>query len=237
MNSESVYRYPIAAEAVPEQRAAFVRRTYTHLAGAILLFIAIEALLFQTGAPEMMMGLLAQSSYSWLIVMGAFMGVSYLADRWATSNTSAGMQYAGLGLFVAAEAIIFVPLLYMAAILAGPEVITGAALTTLLLFAGLTFTVFTTGKDFTFLGGALKIGAFVAMGAIIASILFGFTLGLLFSSVMVLFAAGAILYNTSAVMNRFHTTQHVAAALTLFAYVALLFWYILRIAMSLTRRD
>ena len=50
-----------------------------------------------------------------------------------------GQIAVSIGLFFLA--IIFVPLLYIAAILSGPGVITGAALTTLLLFAGLTFTV------------------------------------------------------------------------------------------------
>ncbi len=92
-----------------------------------------------------------------------------------------------------------------------------------------TFTAFTSGADFSFLRGALTIGSFVALGLIVASILFGFTLGLLFSLAMVVFAAGAILYQTSNVLRHYRTDQHVAAALALFAAVALLFWYVLRI--------
>jgi FtsH-binding integral membrane protein len=49
---------------------------------------------------------------------------------------------------------------------------------------------------------------------------------------MVAFAGTAILYQTSNVLHRFRTDQHVAAALVLFASVALLFWYILRIFSS-----
>ena len=226
----------LAANALPEIRAAFIRRTYGHLAAAILAFVALEMMLFQTALPEMMMGLLATSSYSWLLILGLFMGVSYLAENWAQSQTSQGMQYAGLGLYVVAQAIIFVPLLYMAAMISGSEVIMSAALITLLLFTGLTFTVLTTRKDFSFLGGFLKIAFFVALGVIVASILFGFNLGVLFASVMVIVAAAAILYNTSNVLHRYHTTQHVAASLSLFASVALLFWYVLRIFMGSGRR-
>ena len=104
------------------------------------------------------------------------------------------------------------------------------------MFGGLTFTAFTTRKDFSFLGGILKIGSFVALGFIVASIIFGFSLGLLFSLVMIGFAAGAILYDTSNIIHHYHTGQHVAAALSLFASVALLFWYILRIMMRFSRR-
>ena len=52
--------------------------------------------------------------FSWLIVLGLFMIVSFIADSWATSATNPAVQYAGLGLYVLAESIIFVPLLYIA---------------------------------------------------------------------------------------------------------------------------
>lgn len=238
MNPGTTYSgYSLVANATPDVRARFIRRTYAHLAGAILAFVLLEAMLFQTAFPETMMDLLATSQYSWLIVLGAFMGVSYMADRWAQSDVSSNVQYAGLGLYVLAQAIIFVPLLYMAAAVSGGDVIVSAGLITLLLFAGLTFTVVTTKKDFSFLGGFLKIAFFVAMGIIVASILFGFNLGVLFASVMVAVAGASILYNTSNVLHRYHPGQHVAASITLFASVALLFWYILRIFMGGGRRD
>jgi FtsH-binding integral membrane protein len=230
--------YSPVANANSDVRASFIRRTYGHLAGAILAFIVLEYLLFQTALPRAMMGVLATSQYSWLIVLAVFAGVSYMADRWAQSSTSINVQYAGLGLYVVAQAIIFVPLLFMAAYYSGPDVIVSAALITLLLFTGLTFTVFTTKKDFSFLGGFLKISFFVALGVIIASVIFGFNLGVLFASLMVVVASASILYNTSNVLHQYHPGQHVAASLTLFASVALLFWYILRIFMGGgSRRD
>jgi FtsH-binding integral membrane protein len=235
---ESYYPSGMAvANAAPDARVAFIRKTYGHLAGAILAFILLEAALFQTSLPEAMVGILATSRYSWLIVLAAFMGISYLANNWAQSSTSLGVQYAGLALYVVAEAVIFVPLLYVAANFSGPDVIPMAGLLTLLLFTALTFIAFTTKKDFSFLGGILTVSCFVALGLIGASAIFGFTLGLMFSALMVLVAAGAILYNTSDVMYRYNTTQYVAASLSLFASVALLFWYILRIVMGGSRRD
>ena len=69
------------------------------------------------------------------------------------------------------------------------------------------------------------------------SIVFGFSLGLLFSGAMVIIASISILYNTSNVLHRYNPQQHVAAALSLFASVALLFWYILRIFMGSSRRS
>ena len=112
-----------------------------------------------------------------------------------------------------------------------------AAMMTLLFFAGLTYTAVTTQKDFYFLGSVIKIGGFIALGVIACNVLFGFTLGLVFSAVMVMFAAASVLYNTSNILHRYNPTQHVAASLALFASIALLFWYVLRIVMGLSRRN
>lgn len=162
---------------------------------------------------------------------------SFVADKWARSDTSPPVQYLGLSLFIVAEAIIFLPLLFIAVNFTSPDVIINAGIITALLFAGLTATVFITRKDFSFLKGALTIGFFVAIGVIVASILAGFSLGLLFSAVMVLFAAGSILHTTSNILHHYRPDQHVAASLALFAGVALLFWYVLQVVMSLAGRE
>ena len=162
------------------------------------------------------------------------MAVSWIAERWAQSGASPQLQYMGLGLYVIAEAVIFLPLLYIAAHFGSPDVIPSAGIVTGLLFGGLTLVAFTSGRDFSFLGGMLKIGGLVALGVIVASILFGWSLGLFFTGLMILFAGGAILYNTSAVMHHYRTDQHVAASLALFASVALLFWYVLQGLMALS---
>lgn len=222
-----------AADAIPEERARFIRKTYLHLAAAILAFVALEGFLFTSGAADTILSVMSLGgSMSWLLVLGAFMGVSWLASSWANSNTSTGMQYAGLALYIVAEAIIFVPLLYIAANFSSGDVIPKAGIVTLGLFLGITSVVFLTRKDFSFLGPILAIGGFVALGFIVASVLFGFSLGSLFAFIMVAFAGTAILYETSNVLHRYNTNQHVAASLTLFAAIALLFWYILSIFSS-----
>lgn len=225
---QSTYGNYSAAQAPAEERASFIRKTYLHLAGAILAFAALEFFLITSGIgaaiAETMIGV------SWLLVIAAFMGVSFLANWWANSSTSKAMQYLGLGLFIAAESIIFLPLLYIARSSAGGNgVFLEAGIYTLALFGALTTIVFITRKDFSFLGPILMIGGFLALGFVVVSLLFGFSLGSLFSLVMVVFAAAAILYDTSNVLHHYRTDQHVAASLALFASVALLFWYILRI--------
>ena len=222
-----------AADAMPAERASFIRKTYLHLAAAILAFIAIEVVLFSTGAAYTIAATMLGGSWSCLIVLALFMGVSFLANWWANSQTSKAMQYLGLGLYVVAEAVIFVPLLFIVANFGGGgDVILKAGVVSLGLFLGLTAVVFLTRTDFSFLGPILVIGGFVALGFIAASIMFGFSLGNIFAFVMVAFAGTAILFNTSNVMRQYHPSQHVAASLTLFASIALLFWYILSIFSS-----
>lgn len=75
-------------------------------------------------------------------------------------------------------------------------------------------------------------GGFAALGLIAVAILFGFNLGPIFTYAMIALACGYILYDTSNVLHHYRIGQHVAAALALFASVALLFWYILRLFMS-----
>ncbi|TMQ12929.1 MAG: hypothetical protein E6J90_29815 [Deltaproteobacteria bacterium] len=111
-----------------------------------------------------------------------------------------------------------------------------AVVITLTIFVGLTLTVFLTRKDFSFLRGILTIGSFAVLGVILASMLFGFSLGALFCGAVILLMAGYILYETSLVMSHFPPTAHVAAALMLFSTIATLFWYVLQLLMQLNRR-
>lgn len=223
-----------AASALPADRASFIRKTYMLLAAAILAFIGVEAFLFTSGAAYMIANVIfSGGAIGWLAVLGLFMLVSFLANRWAVSETSRAVQIAGLGIFIVAEAIIFVPLIMISTYYSGDStVLLKAGIVTLGLFLGITSVVFITRSDFSWLGPILAIGGFAALGFIVASALFGFSLGSVFAFIMVAFAGTAILYETSNVLHRFNTNQHVAASLTLFAAIALLFWYILSIFSS-----
>ncbi len=232
MNHSYAQPYSVVG-AAPAERAAFIRRTYLHLAFAILAFIGVEWFLLQQSWAGSLVQLMAGGKYGWLVVLGAFMGVSYLAERLAVSEVSRGVQYAGLAIFVVAQAVIFLPLLFMAVYYSGdPGIVLKAGVTTGFVFGGLTLAAFATRKDFSFLRGFLMVGGFVAMGIIVVSILFGFSLGTLFAGAMAIFASVAILYNTSNIIHHYRTDQYVSASLSLFASVALLFWYILRIFMN-----
>lgn len=225
--------WEVVSQAPVQERASFITRTYVHLLGAVLAFIALEFLIFQIVDVEAMFGAMVGSGgYSWLIVLGVFFVVSLVANRWAQSATSLPIQYAGLALYVVAEAIIFVPLLYVATKYGGANVIPTAAVTTLALFGALTAVVFLTRKDFSFLRSLLYFGAIAAFGFIICAIVFGFELGPIFSYAMIALMCGFILYETSNVLHHYNTNQHVAASLALFASLATLFWYVLRLYLA-----
>jgi len=225
-----------AIDAIASERATFIRKTYMHLAGAILAFMGLEFIILNSPALyEPIMGLFSGSM--WMILI-AFMGASWLASSMASSAKSLGTQYAGLGLYIVVQAVIFVPILLKASLF-NPEahVIPVAAVVTLCIFGGLTAYVFVTGADFSFMGGFLTVAMFAAIGIAIGSSFFGFSLGLFFTGAMVLLMSGFILYDTSNILHHYETNQYVSASLALFAAVATLFWYVLRLVMMFSSND
>ncbi|MBT8401542.1 MAG: Bax inhibitor-1 family protein [Rhodothermia bacterium] len=227
---ETTFGSPIAvSRQSAEVRATFITRTYAHLLAAMIGFALIEVVLFQTGIATVIAR--AFLSVNWLWILGGFMIVGWLASRTAHNTVSRPAQYAALAGFVAAEALIFVPLLFIAQAVA-PGVIRSAALVTLIGFTGLTAIAVMTRKDFSFLGGILRWGFVVALVLIVAGVLFGFELGTFFSVAMIALAGGAILYDTSNILHHYPEDRYVGAALELFASVALMFWYVLRLFIS-----
>ncbi|TDR41267.1 hypothetical protein DFR29_111181 [Tahibacter aquaticus] len=219
-----------------ESRIAFIRSTYSYLAVALLAFTVLSGILYASGVGVALLKLMSASKFVWIGFLGVFMLVGWFASSWADNAESNQKQMIGLGIYVLAEALIFSPLFAIAAAVA-PKAIPAAGFITLLLVAGLTYTAFSTKKDFSFLGGILKIAGFCAIGAIIASVIFGFSLGIWFSAIMVVFAGGCVLYDTSNIIHHYPTDRPAGAALHLFASIALMLWYVLRILISLTSSD
>lgn len=212
-------------------RASFIAKTYAHLTAAIFAFVGFEIVLFQTSLPELMLSFLQGMPFGWLLFLGAFMVTGWLATRVAHSSPSQPLQYLALAGYVLAEALLFLPILWIADRFA-PGVISSAALVTFVGFAALTAIVFFTRKDFSFLRGILLWGGIIALVAIVAAVLFGASLGTWFSVLMIAFAGAAILYDTSNVLHHYPEDRYVGAALQLFASIALMFWYVLRLFMA-----
>jgi FtsH-binding integral membrane protein len=241
-------------------RVTFLRKTYAHLGGALIAWAVITGALIKL-TPKVSWGFskwALQGRWTWLAVIGLFMVVGYIAERLARSDTSRGLQYLGLGLEVAAWSFLLQPMIWLLMLQFGGvsieaqqanlalhgtpladmsgmagQILLEAIVITLAIFIGLTLVVFLTKKDFSFMRGALVVCSFAALGVILASLMFGFHLGAIFSGLMILLMAGYILYQTSVVMKEFPPTAYVAAALLLFSTVATLFWYVLRLLMSL----
>lgn len=230
---------PLVAESSAADRATFIGRTYLHLFGAIALFAVLEVAWFVTPVAGLMLQYMgAGGRFAWLLFMAAFVGVSYFANSWALNSREKPLQYAGLALYAIMESILFVPMIAMALVAtqAGDAMILPQAMgVTVVLFGGLSGVVFITRKDFSFMRAALMFAGVAAFVVAIASMIFGFTLGNIFSYFMIALACGYILYHTSNVMLHYHTDQHVAASLALFSSVMLLFWYVLRIFLARRR--
>lgn len=223
-------------------RVTFLRKTYLHLGAALIAFAAVTAgmMRFMPETSYAFSRWALQGRWTWMFVLLLFMVVGWVAERLAFSQTSRGLQYLGLGIGVVAEGILLQPMLWILFSLwphaDAARILSEAAIITMVIFVGLTLTVFITKKDFSFMRGALMIGAFAALGIILASAIFGFQLGALFSGAMILLMAGYILYQTSLVMSYFPPQGYVAASLMLFSTIATLFWYVLRLMMELNRR-
>lgn len=220
----------LVAHSSDVEKADFYKKTYLHVALSILAFIGVESVLLKTVPDQLIFAMFAQR-YIWLLIIGVFWLASVLATKWSLS-LSKSTQYFGLGFYILLEAVIFLPLIKIATLYAGPQVIYQAAMLTIVMFAGISTVAFTSKRDFSFLRNIIVIGGFISLGLIVGGMIFSFNLGLWFSVGMVILASATILYQTSKLKDSYSTNQYVGASLQLFASIMLLFWYILSILMS-----
>jgi FtsH-binding integral membrane protein len=233
----------IVADAPVAARAAFYRRTYGLVAASLAAFGVALFGMFVTGIAQAVMngfGSMINSLGGWsmLLVMLAFWGGSTVAQSLAFNRASRGSQYLGLGLYILLQALIFIPIIAYTVIVTGGnpgQILLPACLITGVLAAGLTVTVFMSSTDFSFLRTAIVIASFCALGAIVVSIVAGWTLGAWFSIAMIVLMASVILYQTHEIKNTLETDQHVAAAFILFSSFVTLLFYVIRL--FLDRRD
>lgn len=223
-----------AAHAGVDARASFIVKTYAHLIGAVIAFVGIETAVFALGIDQIFLRTVyttvPNERIVWGIVMVLFIGSGYVAQFLARQDNPM-LAYAGLGIEIASWSVVFIWPLTIAVHYSSADVLPTAAITTLLVFAGLTAVVFLTRKDFSFMKGILGVASMGALAIIVCSLIFGFQLGIIFCGAMVILAGGYTLYYTSNVLHHYRPDQHVAAALALFSALALLFWYILQIFM------
>ena len=232
--SATQYALPVR-EHTADVRTRFLRQVYGHLGGAVAAFVLIETFLFTSGLAYAIADVVFGTS--WLLILGGFVLVSWLSSSVAHRATSRPAQYAAYAALIVAESLLFAPLLVIASLSApeGSNIIAQAGMLTVLGFAGLTLIAMTSGRDFSVFGSFLKWGGIVALVAIVAAVLFGFELGTWFSVAMIAYAGGAILFETSRVLHSYPPDREIAASMQLFASLALLFWYVLRLLSALNR--
>jgi len=218
-------------------RSDFVVKVYQHLILALVAFVAVEAVFLRFGVAEGIYNFISNGGPTWLIIMGGFMVVSWLATSFAHDINDTSKQYQGLFLLVAAEAVIFAPFLhYFFRVQAdGASTVWAAAAITGVGFAGLSAVAYTTRRDLSFLRPMLMWGGVCALVLIVGAVLFGLNLGVWFSLAMIALAGGSILYQTQNVMQRYPAEAYVGAAVQLFASVMMLFWYVLRLLGQMRR--
>jgi len=220
---------PVSSLSV-ESRSEFIWKCYAHVVGAILAFAGIEVYLFSSGIADR---IAIPMLNSWMMVIIAFIAVSWGATHMAHRLESVAQQYAAFAVFVVAESLIFAPMLWMAMQMdPSGSMIESAGTVTLFGCGALIATVMITRKDFSFLRGILVWGFFIVLGLIAFSMIFGWNLGTWFSVGMIGFAGIAVLYDTSNIMHHYPQDKYVAASMALFASIAMMFWYILRLFMS-----
>jgi FtsH-binding integral membrane protein len=212
-------------------RGEFIVRVYQHLAAAVLAFVAFEALLINLGVARALYDFVAGSGGAWLLLLGGFMVVSWLATSAAHDILNPQRQYLGLFALAAGEALIFAPFLYYFFNVAegGTTSVVAAAIITAVGFAGLTAVGMVTRADLSFIRPFLLWGGVCALVLIFAALLFGLELGVWFSVAMIALAGGSILYQTQTIIRRYPPEAYVGASVQLFASVMLLFWYVLRL--------
>ena len=212
-------------------RSEFLSRVYQHLLAAVVAFVAFEALLINLGIAREIYELISGGGGRWLIVLGGFMVVNWLATNAAHDILNPSRQYAGLFGMAAGEALIFAPFLHYVFEVegGGTTTVLAAAVITAIGFAGLSAVALVTRADLSFLRPILLWTGVCALVLIIGALLFGFELGVWFSVAMIALAGGSILYQTQTIMRRYPAEAYVGAAVQLFASVMLLFWYVLRL--------
>lgn len=229
MSQAQPYAIPVAS-LDEETRADFMVKVYQHLVAAIVAFMAFETLLFATGAAEGLFNLVYGSGGAWLLVLGGFMVVNWLATAAAHDLANPGRQYGGLFALAGAEALIFAPFLYYVFNEGGgTATVASAAVITALGFTGLTVVGLVTRRDLSFMRPLLMWAGVMSLVLIVAAVLFGLDLGVWFTLGMIALAGGAIIYQTQTIMRHYPPEAFVGASIQLFASVMLLFWYVLRL--------
>jgi len=136
--------------------------------------VAVQKAAFATGAAEGLYNMVYGSGGVWLLVLGGFMVVNWLATAAAHDLANPGRQYGGLFALAGAEALIFAPFLWYVFNEGGggTATVASAAVITALGFTGLTIVGLVTRRDLSFMRPLLLWAGVMSLVLIVAAVLF-----------------------------------------------------------------
>lgn len=213
----------LAVEASVSERMRFIRKVYGQFLGSLFVTAAVTGMVM-TSAPAFDLAVRA-----WPVWMILYLGASF-ASGWV-SKASPAVGYLVMGTLAVATGFFFGPVVTYYARTAGPNIVWQALILTGATFTGLTVYVFTTRKDFSWMGGALFLGLFLLIGIGIVSWFVPFSSGMAFGITVasVVLFCGFILYDTSNILHHYQTDQHVSATVAIYLDFVILFMNILRL--------
>ncbi|MEM6793509.1 MAG: Bax inhibitor-1 family protein [Acidobacteriota bacterium] len=227
---EIIPRQHSVPEAVPvaelnrDVRATFIARTYIHLFAAIVAFVGLEVALFALGFAEPLSELIF-SFVSPLTLLGLFLAVSWMVSGLAQRIEREDVLYPVLGVYVAALAVLFAPLL--AGPWAAPVPVAIAALLVVAVFGSLTAISVSARRDFSLRAVLLRWGLAMAPASIVA---FQVSYGLGLAHLVLCASGLSILHETSRILEKeTRNDRFVAASIRLLTSIAMLVWYALSV--------
>ncbi len=211
---------PVAQEGV-ESRLNFLKKVYS-------LFFA--SILFACGGAYMGMTTMAPTiANNYFLFFILEIGLIFFA---MAVRQKEGLNLLALFSFAMLSGMLPGP--YMALLAqTQPGVIPQAFIMTVGIFGGLTMYVFTTKKDFNFMGGFLFVGLIAIILAGVVNIFFASSaVHFAISACGVLLFSGFILYDTSNIVLRYPSNEYVAGALSLYLDFLNLFIHLLSLLSS-----
>jgi modulator of FtsH protease len=229
-----------AADAVPAERLAFVRRVYSLFFLSLVAAFAGGFFAISTGA---VLWFVRHPIIAFVLYIGGVFGVQGLSRK-SGINVIALLAYAA---FTGAYFSLIALVSYLVtggkmdpatgALTGGSWHLAGQAFgLTLIVFGGLTLFAFVSRTDFSFLGGALFIGLLIFLGLGVIGMIWGFPssgLQMAFLVGVVVIMAGYVLFDTSNIMRHYPTDASVSAALAIYIDFAILFVYLLQILIQI----
>ena len=212
------------------QKLQFYKKIYIHLACYVVIFALLSKLLFDLGFGYFILRILGESRFFWLAIMGGFWISSRISDHFS-EKLLPNLSYLGPIIAITAESIIFAPLFAYADYF-HDGAIENATYASMLIIFSLIGAVHLTKTNFEPLGLFLKLGSIIALGFIVASVIFDFSLGMAFSWAMLALATGYILYDTSQIVRVYKPNQYILASTRLLGSALFFFYYVLRIFSS-----